>query len=279
MSMETIYADSLFALNFIIDYFLLLCSAKVAGSVIRRGRLALSAALGGAYAVIALLPGAGFLSLAATKLSLALLMSLIAFGGEEKLLRCFIIFLAVSAAFGGAVWGASMLSGGGYDGRLYVPVSLRVLAVSFAVCWALITLAFRRVGRTAERDIVMLTISLGGKTAALRALRDTGNGLFDPISGRAAAVAEAAALSPLFPPPALEALSRKDAAEAMTTLSALPGLPCRFTLIPYRAVGNSGSLLLSFRPEGAAVNGKSVDIIIAVSPAALTGDGTYSAII
>ena len=34
LSVETIYLDSLFALNAIIDYFLLLCSAKAAGAVV-----------------------------------------------------------------------------------------------------------------------------------------------------------------------------------------------------------------------------------------------------
>ena len=32
LSVETIYLDSLFALNAVIDYFLLLCSARAAGA-------------------------------------------------------------------------------------------------------------------------------------------------------------------------------------------------------------------------------------------------------
>ena len=71
------------------------------------------------------------------KLVPALFMVLIAFGGERRLWRCVVIFLAVSAAFGGAVWAASMLAGSGFSGgRLYIPVSWRVLALSFAQCYA-----------------------------------------------------------------------------------------------------------------------------------------------
>ena len=38
LSVETIYLDSLFALNAIIDYLLLLCSARAAGAVVCCGR-------------------------------------------------------------------------------------------------------------------------------------------------------------------------------------------------------------------------------------------------
>ena len=116
LSVETIYLDSLFALNAIIDYLLLLCSARAAGAVLHRRRLALAAVLGGFWAVACVLPGLGFLSYAPMKLVPALFMVLIAFGGERRLWRCVVIFLAVSAAFGGAVWAASMLAGTGFYG-------------------------------------------------------------------------------------------------------------------------------------------------------------------
>ena len=70
-----IYADSLFALNMAIDYFLLLCSAKISGAELRRWRFAAAAALGGAYAVACVLPGMGFLSSGAVKLAAAALMA------------------------------------------------------------------------------------------------------------------------------------------------------------------------------------------------------------
>ena len=119
LSVETIYLDSLFALNAIIDYLLLLCSARAAGAVLHRWRLALAAVLGGLWAVACVLPGLGFLSYAPMKLVPALFMVLIAFGGERRLWRCVVIFLAVSAAFGGAVWAASMLAGSGFYGGRY----------------------------------------------------------------------------------------------------------------------------------------------------------------
>jgi len=52
-----IYLDTLFFLNAVMDYLLLLCSARLAGEQLHRPRMALGAAFGGAYAAAAVLPG------------------------------------------------------------------------------------------------------------------------------------------------------------------------------------------------------------------------------
>lgn len=277
LSVETIYLDSLFALNAIIDYFLLLCSARVAGAVLHRWRLGLAAVLGGFWAVASVLPGFEFLSFAPMKLVPAVFMALIAFGGERKLWRCLVIFLAVSAAFGGAVWAASMLAGTGmYGGRVYLPVSTRVLVLSFALCYAGVSLVFRRIGKRAEREILPLAVTLRGKTVTLRALRDTGNGLYDPVSGRAVAVAELGAISPLLG--GFECTGN-DAAALCETLCKLSGLEGRVTLVPYSALGTGHGLLAAIRPDSVAISGKEADILIGISPAALSQDGDIDAIL
>ena len=45
----TVYIDSLFLLDCVVDYLLLLLTGKVTGSPLRRWRLLLAAALGGGY--------------------------------------------------------------------------------------------------------------------------------------------------------------------------------------------------------------------------------------
>lgn len=56
-----IYLDELFLLNFVVDYLLLLAAGRLSGEILRRGWLALGAAIGAAYAAAAVLPGMGFL--------------------------------------------------------------------------------------------------------------------------------------------------------------------------------------------------------------------------
>ena len=256
---DTIYLDSLAALNLTADYLLLLASGRVAGAVLHRGRILLAAALGAAWALASVVPGWGFASHPAAKIALGVGMSLIAYGSERRFWRCCALFFAMSALFGGAVWGAALLFGYDAGGRLYVPLSFRTLALSFALCYAAVTLLFRR--RAArERRITPLELRLGGKNALLRALADTGCSLADPVSGRAAVVADAAAMAPLLG----GEVDISFAASAAEELAARPGLAGRVSLIPFRAVGVPGSILAAVRPDEALFEGRRVDVLVAL---------------
>ena len=59
--MTVIYVDTLFLLNTMVDYLLLLASARLAGEPLARLRFLLGALLGGGYAVAIFLPGLAFL--------------------------------------------------------------------------------------------------------------------------------------------------------------------------------------------------------------------------
>jgi stage II sporulation protein GA (sporulation sigma-E factor processing peptidase) len=206
-------------------------------------------------------------------------MALVAYGGERKLIRCAVTFLAVSAAFGGAVWAASMLGGLPAGGTLYVPVSLRVLVLSFALCYGAISLVFKRAARRSEREILQLELTFQGRSLSMTALRDTGNDLYDPISGAPVLVAEKKALMPLFRQDIAARLKTRDPAEAMEALADIPQCRGRFRLIPFTSVGMERSLLLAFRPDSLIVNGKNMpDTLIALSPTRICEDGEYAAI-
>ena len=163
--MDVIYLDSLFGLNLLIDYCLVLVSARVCGVVLRRWRYALAALIGALYAALMVLPGFGWLANGIMKLALGAAMALIAFGGEAHLVRCTVVFFAVSAAFGGAVYAASMLAGVSPGSGALVTVSGRVLALSFAACYAAVSLVFRRRARAADREVRTVTVTLAGPLA------------------------------------------------------------------------------------------------------------------
>lgn len=101
------------------------------------------------------------------------------------------------------------------------------------------SLVFRRRAKAADREVRTVTVTLAGCSVTLKALRDSGNDLHDPVSGLPAAVVERAAVLPLFP--ALHALP-DDAVQALEALSALPECTGRVVLLPYRAVGVAGAL-------------------------------------
>ncbi len=276
--MEVLYLDSLFALNFLIDYCVVLAAARVCGVVLRRWRYALAALLGAAYAVLMVLPELRWLGATAMKLALGVAMALVAFGGEKRLLRCTVVFFAVSALFGGAVFAASLLAGTDPLGGALVSVSGRVLALSFAVCYAAVSLVFRRRAKRAAREIRPVVITDRGRSVTLRGLRDSGNGLYDPVSGRPAAIADRAAVLPLFTGAAGDALP-EDAIAALEALSALPGCAGRFRLLPYSAVGLNGALLVAFRPERVAVDGADESLLVALAPTPLSASGEFEAVL
>ena len=114
--MTVVYVDSVFVLNAAADYLLLLSTASLAGIPLRRVRYALAALLGGGYAVAAFLPGMEFLQAAPVKVVIGVLLALIAYGGEEKLLRLTLLLPAavlylISGAFTLSVLFTALLLG------------------------------------------------------------------------------------------------------------------------------------------------------------------------
>ena len=101
--MKTIYADDMFLLNLIINYFIILSTAKLCALPLTRKRFALGAAVGALYSVLLLLPGFYPLALPPVKLLLGALITWLSFACRGRFLKLYIAFMAVSATFGGGV--------------------------------------------------------------------------------------------------------------------------------------------------------------------------------
>lgn len=263
--MDVIYIDRLFALNLLLDYLLALCTARICGVRLRRWRYLGAAALGAVYAAASVFPALGFLTTAPVKLIFGLLMALIAYGGEEKWLRCALAFFAVSALFGGAVWAISAQSGGMMGSAAVIHVSMPVLVLAFAVIYAVLSTVFRRSMKNADIAVSPVQLTFGGRSIELRCLRDSGNALFDPMLGDRVLIASSDTLSPLF--------GEKLSGDCMEFISSSE-LSGRARLIPYSAVGTASGMLAAFRPDEISLDGKAQgDIIVAISPTPVGGDG------
>ena len=268
-AMETIYIDRLFVLNLIIDYLILLVTAKICGLYLRRRRYLISSAFGALYAALSVLPTLGFLTLAPVKLAAGIIMALIAYSCEERLFRPAVCFFGVSALFGGAVWALSLRSGGTAISYTVLPVSMPVLVLSFGIIYALLSLLFRQRVKAAERKVYEVAVVYGDRELKLRALHDSGNALYEPVTGRRVLIASPSVLSPIFPNES-EIIKSADAA----SIAASPELAGRFLLIPYSAVGVSSGLLAAFKPDVISLDGRvRDDILVAVSPTDVSGDG------
>lgn len=263
--MTVVYLDSLLLLNFLLDYLLLLLTGRVAGAPLRRGWMALAAVFGSGYAGACLYPPWPFLSHPLIKLSVGVLMVLIAYGGCRSLLRLILLFFALSAAFGGGLYALSLLG-------LAVTLDLKYILLFAAVAYCLLSLAGRKLARHSPRELQEVTIRLNGHTARLTALVDSGNTLVDPMTGQGVVVAQGERLAPLLPPEA----DFRDPCRALSKLDD----PRRFRLLPYRAVGVDQGLLLAVRADGVRVGSKELgERLVALSSTPVSDGGSFEALI
>lgn len=281
--MTVIYVDTLFLLNALVDYLLLLGAARLAGERLRRLRFTMGAVLGGGYAVAIFLPGGAFLQRLPCRLAVLALMSVAAYGGSRRLLRQSLLFLALSCALGGGVLAVSLLGGRGLTlsgGVVYSAMDIKTVLLSAAGCYAAVTLVFRGLARhtASAGELAAVRLALDGRSVELTALRDTGNTLTDPVAGIPVLVAEGALLLPLLPPGTLMAGELADPVACMERLRDGP-LAGRVHLLPYRAVGVERGLLLALRPDGLWVNGERRDMLAALSPTPVSDGGGYGALL
>ena len=268
--MTVIYLDTLFLLNALVDYLLLLAAARLAGEPLRRVRFALGAGLGGLYAVVIFLPGLTFLAHPLCRLACGAGMLLAAYGGSRRLLRQGLLFVLLTCAFGGGVVAIGLMGGQGLSlgrGVFYSGLDVKTLLLSAAVCYGVITLVFQRLAQhSGGGELVPIRLTLGGRRVELTALVDT------------VLVAEGRALLPLFPPE-----SRPSDADLLDPAGGLARLgkgSVRLRLVPYRSVGVERGLLLAVRADGLEVDGRARGpVLAALSPTPVSDGGGYRALI
>lgn len=278
--MTVVYVDSVFFLNALVDYLLLLSAAQLAGAPLKRLRFFLAAVLGGGYAVAVFLPGCGFLSSLPGKLASGIAMAAVAYGGERRFIRLTLLLFAVSCGFAGCVLALGLLAGGGspvVNGVFYTDVNSRVLLISAVAAYLVLTVVFRASARRSGANGVMVpvTVAFSGRTVSLTALCDTGNALRDPLTGRSVLVVSAERLAPLWPQalrPLLTPGALRSPPEVLGSLGTL-GAASGFRLLPYSAVGLESGLLLAVKSDWTEIGTKRHEkLLLALSPTQV-GDG------
>lgn len=247
-----VYLDLAVILNFLVDFLLLLGTNRLLGFPPEARRGAAAAGVGALYAGACLLPGFAFLGNFLWRLVCLGIMGALAFGTTREAAQRTAVFVLLSMALGGAALGL-----GGFLG---------ILGAAAGVC-LICLLGFR--GRRLGQQFVPVELCCEGIRVRLTALRDTGNGLRDPITGeRVLVIGPRAAVR-------LTGLREAQLRAPVETVAAkaLPGL----RLIPYRAVGREGGMLLAMRVPKVRIGSWQGAAVVAFAPEGL--DGTYEALI
>ena len=250
---QDIYVDILVFLNTVINFFLLLVTAALAGRERKTGRILAAAFFGGIYALILLLPQLNGPVLTLTRIAAAAIMTAVAFPFRSLrtfLFQCGLLYLAgfLFAGLMVAIWilftPPSMLYG---NGVVYFHIPAMGLVLGVLAVYGIVWLCTRRRQmQREERGLAQVQIGIDGRQVSLWGEVDTGNRLSDPFSGLPVVLCRYRSIKELLPEP-LTAYFERPGPDRIEK-AARQGI--RF--IPYEAVGKKG-LLPVVRPDFLAI--------------------------
>lgn len=279
----TVYLDSVFFWNGLLDYILLLTTAQLSGLPLHRLRCLLGALLGAVYAVAVFLPFGTALTTLWAKVLFGVLLCAVAFAGQPRFLRRSLLFFLLSVGFAGCVMVVGQLCGGvipWQNGVLTIHLSARMFFITAGISYVVLSVVFRSSAKHGGvgGELIPVTIEFEGKTVRLTALCDTGNDLRDPLSGKPVLVVWSEAVRELWPVQYRNLLTRRNLESPVDVLRVLceQGGTGRFKLITYRVVGRKNGLLLSVRSDCVTIkNQRCEGLSVALTPTAL-GTGYHA---
>ena len=247
------YIPGVVVLYFLVDFLLLLGADHLCGEPSRWPRAICAAALGGVYAGACLLPGFYFLGNLPWRLVSLFLVATLAYGFSRNAVPKAVLFGILSFAVGGAV---TQIGKGG---------SAELLGTAGILC-ILCGFSFKGNGGTAR--YIPVELAYGGKRISLTALRDTGNGLVDPVTGKQVLVVGADIAQ------SLTGLTQEQLRKPVESIGSLPGL----RLIPYRTINCSSGFLLGMRFQNVKIGSWQGSSLVAFAPEWLHPEGVYQAL-
>lgn len=250
-----IYLDLVLALNFAVDFLLLLGTNRLAGFPPGWLRSAGAAVLGALYGALCLLSGFSFLGSTLWRGIFLGLMGIIAFGMNKSAWKRTGIFILLSMAMGGIALGL---------GSAEFPM----LVLSALGVWLLSRIGFG--GVVGGREYLPITVAEGDRSISVIALKDTGNSLRDPITGEQVLI---------LGPEAAGRLLELDPEQLCRPLETMMGQSGRgLRLIPYSSVGKTGGMLLAKRFSNVKMGKVRGSALVAFAPERIGVGQVYQAL-
>ncbi|SDM88745.1 sigma-E processing peptidase SpoIIGA [Acetanaerobacterium elongatum] len=288
MNEQVVYLDVLLGLNLLVNYFLLLFTAKCASMPYKRLRLLLGSAVGAITSLIIFAPRLNLFIDLLLKVLFASGITAASFGIKnfKNFIRCCCIFIISTLLYGGVAIGLYfLLSPEGMiinNSVVYINISaLWLMIYTIAAYLILSVIQFVAKRRAPQALNYRVTIGFCGKKVTVNAVVDTGNSLCETFSQAPVAVCSLNELKHILPEQITEMVIRKDITAGFQALSQSQHAVA-IRLIPYNDVSGEG-VLPAFRPESFELeqNGKRYsvrDVYVAVSEKQVTGTD-YSCIL
>lgn len=241
---------SVFGIGWLVDFLLIMAVRQLypgRGTWLRAG---LAAVLGGGCCALSMLPWLDPATTGVISVITAMATAFAAFGFSGKEAGRCAVFLLLRLTLGGLT----------LPGGLLRPWTLLMASGLLLVLCCL---------GLPGTDGILIPVELNYGTNSMRitALRDTGNTLRDPVTGRPVLVLGADAAQKLT------GLSPQQLRTPVDSISVLPGL----RLIPYRAICGSG-LLLALRVQDLRIGDWCGSGLVAFAPEVLSAEGKFQAL-
>ena len=238
--------------SFVTDVLLLLAASKLCGVKVRMDRIVLGAMLGAVFGGACLVYALRILNGLLPRLFILAVIGATSFGVKKNALRCSGWFAMLNVGVGVL----SMVLGGLSSRYLVLPAAIFVAVLLYKM--------------KSSQKYIPLELSYMGKTERVLALKDTGNVLRDPLTGEQVLIVDCKTAHKLV------GLRYEQLIDPIGTVAAkvLPGL----RLIPYRAVGVKGGMLLAMRLNDVRMGDRRVHAVVAFAPDGLDGNGKFQAL-
>lgn len=194
--MKNIYIDILVAVNFFIDYFLLLCTKKFLGINKKYYRIIIGSVIGGITSLSALLPtlplGLNFF----IDLLIAMLIIIITFGKCEikTYIKRVLVYFTVSFIFSGIMifiyLNFKPANMGIYNDVVYFDISPIILIILTLLCYYIMLIIKKFTGNILHNYICNVEIIIENKIYTFTAKIDSGCNVKEPFSGHSVIIAE-----------------------------------------------------------------------------------------
>lgn len=237
-------------LGFVVDFLLLNGASRLSGCPPEYFRVACASVVGAAYTGMCLAPTFFFLAEPWWRFTVLCVVSIIAFGFEVDTFRKGAAYILLSLALGGA---ASAVNGTG---------PAWTLAAAIGVC--LLCLMLSHVG---NRKYVPVSLNYCGRKISVLALRDTGNTLRDPITGKPVLIAGPEVAHSLL---GIGADQLRRPVETVAS-GVIPGM----RLVPYRSVGKPHGLLAALTLQNVQIGREKGSYLVAFAPDEIGENAVY----
>lgn len=294
-----LYLDIILLLNFLLDYLILLATAKSLGLSYKKWRLIVASVIGAFYIIVFFIPALSILTTLFFKIAFSVLMIIISFNfiNLMNFFRLLAVFYFISFVIGGGVLAIQYMFNIKHEvvnGILvskstnpFIVVGIIILASILIWLFSKNTLISLKRKKNIEQQIVDIQIFINDFSYSCKGLIDTGNRLYDPMTRKPVMILEADGVS--FFPIVLKSayINGKFQIDSFNKIADdIEPIWCsKIQLVPFRSVSSKMQFILTLRADKVVIRLNAENelcqtkVLIGLDYGYLSSDKSYQALV